>query len=47
MKSSQPIMLALLTGCTMAAAQVAFAKPNDQPSAANDAPEAVKVAIEE
>lgn len=47
MKSTQPIKLALLAGCALAAAQVANAAPNDQLSAAEDAPEAIKVAIEE
>ena len=47
MKPTQPILKALLTGCAMAATQVAIAAPNDQLSVAEDAPEAVRVAIEE
>ncbi|MEP0357765.1 MAG: DUF2282 domain-containing protein [Paraglaciecola sp.] len=47
MKNSNSIKTALLVGCTIAASQMATAKPNDQLTLSEATPENVKVAIQE
>ncbi|GAA6186498.1 MULTISPECIES: BufA1 family periplasmic bufferin-type metallophore [Alteromonadaceae] len=47
MKHNNSIKTALLIGATLAASQVAVAKPNDQLSLADATPEKVKVAFQE
>ncbi|MEP4891368.1 MAG: DUF2282 domain-containing protein [Aliiglaciecola sp.] len=47
MKHNNAIKTALLIGATLAASQVAVAKPNDQLSLADATPEKVKVAFQE
>ncbi|MDO6691990.1 DUF2282 domain-containing protein [Aliiglaciecola sp. 3_MG-2023] len=47
MNYNKTIKTALLVGCTIAASQAVNAKPNDQLSLAEAAPEKVKVAFQE
>ncbi|MEO9944183.1 DUF2282 domain-containing protein [Paraglaciecola sp.] len=47
MKNTNTIKSALLLGCTIAASQIATAKPNDQLTLAEATPEKIQVAVQE